>query len=197
MASERPSKGIKEIWSDQSIEGFTMSLEDIRTRSTKLQRTVRNRNLREYLAGAIVVPVFILYTVVLPGMVTKIGSVMTIFGTLFVLWQLHKRGSARTTPVGETALLHMAHYREELVRQRDALRSVVAWYLAPLVPGFIVFLIGIGLRAPSLQRVLPYLLIVAGLGAVSFVGVWLLNRWGATRLQKQIDALEQVPQGQE
>jgi hypothetical protein len=194
MSDDRPSKDIKQLWSSQPTEGFVMSLEESRARSTKLQRMIRIRNLREYIAGAFVIPIFVLYIVVLPGMLTKLGSLMIILATLFVLWQLHRRGSGNAAPIGETALIHMAHYREELVRQRDALRSVGAWYLAPFVPGFSVFLIGIALQAPSLQRALPFLLVVAGLGAVSFVGVWILNRWGASRLQKQIDALS--PKGE-
>lgn len=186
MANDRP---IKTMWRSQETEGFTMSLEEIRARSTKLQRTVRNRNLREYAAAAVIIPIFIVYLVVLPGVVTKIGSVMLILATLFVVWQLHRRGSTRTAPLGQSALAHMAYYREELVRQRDALRSVVTWYLAPFVPGFVVFLMGIALEVPSPRRALPYLLLVAGAGAAVFVGVWLLNRWGASRLQKMIDAL--------
>ena len=190
MTDDRPS--IKELWSSQTTEGFTMSLDEIRSRSAKLQHTVHNRNLREYAAAVFVVIIFGCYTWFLPNLVVKAGSVLIILGTLVVIWQLHKRGSAQTSPIGVSVREHITFHRRELIRQRDALQSVAIWYLAPFVPGLVVFLFGLSLQAPSTWLALVTLGAAAGFCALVFGLVWMLNRWAGAQLQKQIDALEQA-----
>jgi hypothetical protein len=189
MTTDRPSKDIKDIWSTQATEGFTMSLDEIRARSMKLQHTVRNRNLREYSAAVFVVILFGFYTWIFPNLVMKAGSVLIILGTLIVVWQLHKRGSAQASPLGVSVHEHIAFHRRELIRQRDALRSVPIWYLAPFVPGLVVFLVGLSLQAPSTWLSLLTIGAAAGFCALVFGLVWWLNKWAASQLQKQIDAL--------
>lgn len=192
MTTDRPSSDIKKIWSTQATEGFTMSLDEIRARSTKLQRMVGNRNLREYLAAIFVIILFGFYAWIFPSLLMKAGSVLIMLGTLVVVWQLHKRGSAQSTPLGVSVHEHIAFHRSELIRQRDALRSVPIWYLAPFVPGLVVFLLGLSLRAPATWLAFLTMGASAGFCALIFGLVWWLNKWAASQLQKQIDALEQV-----
>lgn len=192
MATDHPS--IKHLWADQATEGFAMSLDDIRMRSSKFQRLVRNRNLREYLAAVVVVAVFGAYIVLLPGILIKLGSAMMIVATFYIVWQLHKRGAAHTPPLEGSVLDHIAFYRGELVRQRDALKSVATWYLAPFVPGMVTILIGVSLRAPTRPLIWLSVSVTAVLCVIVFGLVWWLNRWGASRLQRQIDALERIGQ---
>jgi hypothetical protein len=180
MPTDRPSP--KDLWTAQPSEGFSMPLEDIHAQAEKLARRVRNRNLKEYLAAAMVIGAFGWYAYALPGLLVKLGSLLTLAGTLIVVWQLHRR----TAPLAVSEVDCLTHLRAELIRQRDALRSIALWYLGPLVPGMAVFLAGIYLQAPQARR---HVLFTAALSITVFAGVWALNRWGARRLQKRIDAL--------
>jgi hypothetical protein len=78
-------------------------------------------------------------------------------------------------------------HRRQMERQRDLLRSVWTWYLLPMLPGLIVLQIGVALAHPD--RVGRAVAVVIGTLALSAV-IGGLNRWGATRIQARIDALE-------
>ena len=186
MPADRPSP--KNLWTTQPSDGFSLSLAEVHAQAEKLHRTVRQRNLGEYIAAAVVVIGFGLYAVVLPGAMVKLGSLMVLVGTLLVVWQLHRR----TAPLPVSAADCLAHLSAELIRQRDALRSVLLWYLGPLVPGIAVFLAGLYVQIPQARR---HVLFTAVLCIVVFAGVWALNRWGASRLQRRIDALARMREG--
>ena len=183
MPSDRPS--LKDMWTAQPTEGFALPLEDIHAQAEKYARRIRDRNLTEYIAAAVVIAAFGWYAIALPGVVVKLGSLMVLAGTLIVVWQLHRR--AAPLPVSATDCL--VHLRAELIRQRDALRSVAVWYFGPMVPGMAVFLAGMYARVPQARG---HVLFTAALCIVVFAGVWALNNWGASRLQRRIDALERM-----
>lgn len=149
----------------------------------RLQRTVSRRNRREFVAAALVAPVFLFYAWFFPHWLTKLGALLTVAGTGVLVWQLHTRASARPLPAALADSLLQFH-RGELVRQRDALRSVWRWYIAPLVPGMVLFLCG---RQVEIGRWQPGVFVVA---ALLLVGVVLLNHLAARRLQRQIDVLD-------
>lgn len=180
MPTDRPP--LKDMWAAQSTERFAMPLEEIHAQAEKYARRIRNRNLREYIAAVVVMGGFGWYAIALPGLLVKLGSLMVVAGTMIVVWQLHRRAA----PLLVSAVDSRAHLRAELTRQRDALHSVAVWYLGPMVPGMAVFLTGIYLQAPQARR---HVLFTAALSIAVFAGVWALNRWGARRLQKRIDAL--------
>jgi len=185
---ERPSNDIKQLWLGQETANVGFTLEELRHRDEKFRRRVRNRNLREYLAAAFVVPVFAFYIWFFPNPLMKAGSVLVILGTLFVVWQLHRRGSARKPPLEASLLDLMEFHRRELARQRDALRSVWLWYLAPLVPGLALTLFGVYRQSGRSNA----LMLTIALAVLVFAATWLLNRWGAARLQRRIEALERM-----
>jgi Flp pilus assembly protein TadB len=185
---------IKTLWKSQKPED-TVTLDDIRQRATKFQRRVRNRNLREYVAAAVVVVWFGWYIWALPGLLVKIGSALCIAGVLFIVWQLHRRAASQVLPreVGSTGYLDF--HRKALARQRDALRTVWRWYLAPLVPGMAVMLAGVYFNAPPAMRAVVLHSILAWYlpcAVLVFGAIWWLNMWGAKRLQKRIDEIDRL-----
>lgn len=187
MPTDRPSP--KDLWARQPSEGFAMPLDDIHALAEKFARRIRIRNLVEYLAAVVVIGAFGWYAYAIPGLLVKLGSLMVVAGTMIVVWQLHRRAA----PLPTSGMDCLAHLRAELIRQRDALRSVTVWYLGPMVPGMALFLIGLYLYVPPARR---HVLFTAALCIVVFAGVWALNYWGASRLQKRIDALGIVDGGE-
>lgn len=181
---------IKTLWKDQKQEEI-VTLENVRARADNFQHRIRLRNVVEYTAAA-VVPLFAWYIYDLPGLLVKLGSGLCIAGLLFIVWQLHRRGSAESLPE-TTGLGLIDFHRRALIRQRDALRSVWKWYLAPIVPGFLTMMAGFYFAAPEPMRatVLYYLATrLVPLIALVFGFVLFTNRRGAKRLQKQIDQLD-------
>lgn len=186
MANELPPDDLKNLWQSQSVEPVQMSLEEIRRKAEKFQRKIRHRNLREYGGAIIVLGGFSYYIWKFPAV--RLGSAMIIAATLYVVYQLHKRGSARTVPESMALGTSLDFHRRELERQRDLIRDVWKWYLLPFVPGLLAFIAVPLLDVPPDKwiRVLPFILLFAAF----FYGIWKLNQRGADKLQRQIDELD-------
>jgi hypothetical protein len=200
MTADRQPENLQSLWQSQSNEATLFSVEEIRRSADKFARRISRRNLREYAAGVLVIPVFIFYLIHFDFFFLRLGSALIIAGMLVVLAQLYKRGSAKKLAPEIDATSCIEFHRSELVRQRDLLLSVWKWYLLPLVPGFAVFVTG-QYRAvfaqPAAQGHIGSIQLRFGiyLAACAAFCVLLvrLNRSAAKRLQAQIDKLDALP----
>ena len=164
---------------------------DLQGSTARLERKLRRRNLIEYAAGAFVIAMFGRDAWLAPNVVLLAGNLLIVLGTLFLLWQLGRRASARLPGAEALTLDCRSYLRRSLERQRDALRSVWLWYLLPLVPGFAVLRWGRHVAgAPFWPTVIADLILVAVLGGIAWV-----NKLGARRLQAQINALDASIEG--
>jgi hypothetical protein len=112
------------------------------------------------------------------------GHTLLIAGVLFVMAYLHLRAASRVVPEGADAKMLWHFHRHELVRQRDILRAIVWWYLAPFVPGMVV------LGAARWDRGAAPALV--GLVVVLFLFGFVrqLNLWGAKFLDGELAKVE-------
>jgi hypothetical protein len=187
---EKPD--VRVIWGAQTVEPNLVTVEQIRVNANKFQSAVQRRNRVEYAAAVLVVAGFGSYLWIFPTPLMRLGSLLIIAGTIFIVVWIHFRASTNPVPSQISFMDYISRYREELRRQQTALRTVWLWYLGPLVPGLALFTIGMSRlleHAPgSGHPMWPFLVVVVGV----FVGVWLLNLWGARRLQRQIDELSSL-----
>ncbi|USA40589.1 hypothetical protein [Pelagerythrobacter marinus] len=162
-------------------------------RRTRFERRVRRRNLTEYAAGALVIPVFA-WTAWLTARAGEIvlaaGWLAGIVGMVVVLCGLYYRaGNLPHRPEVDCR----SHLRAQLVHQRDALASVPRWYLAPLVPGLALVTVGSVLPIARAEGWIVASLAAAGplaLIAGVFAGIAWLNRRAARELAREIEALD-------
>ncbi len=179
------------LWQTQAAEQKPMTVAQAHERARVFQARILRRNLTEYIACVFVIAGFIPALLQHRSWMMQAGAMLIMAATIFVAWQLHRRGSARPSPVGGDGLI--ASYREELIRQRDALRSVGVWYLAPFVPGLVLLVLGRWFQSHAAHRAIGLdhliILVVTPVVGLVFVAVWLLNQRGADRLQKRIDEL--------
>jgi hypothetical protein len=187
---EKPD--VKAIWGAQAVEANLVTVEQIRAKADKFQSTVRRRNRIEYAAGVFVVAGFGWYIWIFRTPLMRLGSLLIIAGAIFIMAWIHFRVSASPIPSQISFIDYISRYREELRRQQSALRTVWLWYLGPLVPGLVLFTIGMSRlfeHVPGSRRPMwPFLVVMVGM----FAGVWLLNLWVARRLQHQIDELSRL-----
>jgi len=173
-----------------------MSIADVHVRAERFQSRIRSRNLIEYVAAAFVIGVFGWMTVIVPEPSVQAGAVLIILGALYVCWQLHKLGRAASRSEMNAAASSWADFhRNELTRQRDALRSVWRWYLAPFLPGVLVFLGAVAFTTAThtpLPERLGLFFGGVGLTAVLFVAIALLNAVAARRLDAELAALDKA-----
>jgi hypothetical protein len=187
MANETQPENFRELWQRQEVENVTITIDEIQKRAARLERRIRGRNLREYAAGVIVIALFALAALRQPGW-RAIPQWLLVAGTIYVLVQLHRRGSARSIPADAGLVLSLRLHREELERQRNALRSIWSWYLLPIVPGLVALLI---VTAIGRGINVAWWLLAAGFPLV-FAGLWKLNHRAAQRLDRQISELKSM-----
>ena len=187
-----PPDSLKALWQSQRAETAPIAIDELRGYASKLQSAVLRRNMIEYAAAAFVVAIMGWGAIVSPFWIMKLAQAAGALGAGVVCWQLNRRGSARHMPPDGTQSL-LDFYRTELVRQRDALRSVGLWYIGPFVPSLILMGVGRWFQAHNPHRTLGTDHLIIMLGGVVLVlvmaVVWLVNQLAAARLQKQIDGL--------
>ena len=182
----------QQLWQSQTAEYDAMTLADIHLKARTFQRRIGRRNAVEYIACVVVVLGF------LPGLLRpgswmmQVGCGLNMVAAVFVAWQLHRKGSARTTPDAGQDLVDF--HRRELIRQRDAISSVRVWYIGPFIPGLVLIMLGRWFQWHSPRFPIAFdhvvLILASTIMALFLVVVWLLNKWGAARLQTRIDELD-------
>ncbi len=186
---------LRELWATDTGDKFTMSISNLTARSNRFQSRIVRRNLTEYLAAALVVGVFGWLAYIVPVWSIRIGAVLIIAAALYVGWKLRQIGSASAAPNLASAQTLANHHRDELIRQRDALKSVWRWYLLPFVPGMLVFILGTsfetGADVPLWVELATSAVSLGFVGAI-FYGVHALNAHAANKLEAEIEALESV-----
>ncbi len=187
MATSLPDDDPRRVWQTQTTDAAPIDIDEIRAGAVRFRRTIRRRNLREHVAGAVVTAVFAFYAWAADGPWTRTGALLVIAGNLYVGLQISRRGwsgpAAPDTPV-------IAALRADLERQRDALRSVWRWYLLPYVPGLTAFAVGVEVDNPPVAWV--SLAIYLALGLASFAGIAALNQAAAREMQREIDRLDKL-----
>lgn len=185
MPNEMNPNDPRNLWQGQEVEKVILTVDEVRRRAARFERRIHWRNVREYLAGALVVAFWTVQLRRTHGW-RLTPAVLTIVGTMYVLVQLHRRGSARSLPSDVGLRGSIEFHRIELERQRDALHAAWLWYLLPFVPGLAALLAVFGIDRGINIRLI-------GLGvffALTFVGIWALNEWAARKLDLKIRELK-------
>jgi hypothetical protein len=179
---------VQKIWQDQPVEGIKMSVAEIRKRAGKFERRITWRNRRETVGCLLVSGLFTYFLVDAHNLLFRIAYGMFIAAMIWIAIQLHRKGSIKNLPSDLEASSSLQFFRRELERQRDAVRNVWPWYLAPLVPGYVMFTIAYVLSFPRPVRWI-------GVGAFDlfmvlvFIAIWKMNLRAANCLQRSIDEL--------
>lgn len=192
MSDESSRDRMKELWQSQPTEGIRMSIDQIRMSAGRFERRIHRRNLREYIS-VIAAVAFCSFGFWRTGdLVVRIGFCLLVVGAFYLIWQMLSKGSWQPLPEDAGLANCIEFQRRQLAQQRDLLRSVWRWYLAPLVPGMAVLLFAFARANPGhLQH--PALVVVpeAMFFVAVSVGIVLVNARAAGRLQRKIDELEE------
>jgi hypothetical protein len=186
------SDPIKQAWQSTGEDSRLPDIEAVRTRADIFYRQIRRRNGIEYVASALVIACFTVFALFIPSPVARFGAALVVLGTVFVVWQLHRRASAIAAPADESATSLVEHSRAQLVRQRDSSAEIGRWYLLPFAPGLALMVF-----APAIENGPETLLQLSGPDLASiasivlvFSGIWWLNQRASRNLQRAIDELD-------
>ena len=165
-----------------------MSAELLRKRAGKFERRILWRNVRETVASLFAICLFARFFATSHAVLQRATFALFIAAMLWIVIQLYRKGSAKKMPEGLDTLTSLRFYRAELERQRAVVKDVWWWYLAPLVPGFVVYTIGYAISFPRPAAWAGLALIDAIIAGI-FYGVWKMNMRAARCLQRMIDEL--------
>jgi len=182
---------LQALWQSQppgNDGGTVIALNLIRQLAEELEHRVARRNRREYIAAAIAVAVFGWQMFALPSLLLRIGAGLCIVGAIAIVYMLHRLGTAPMLPSELALTSALEFHRVQLERQRDLHRNALSWYLLPAVPGVLVLAVGHFLAQPERRSQLIVLSVVMFL---FMVGIYVLNRRKAARIQRQIDRLKE------
>jgi hypothetical protein len=190
MSGEPSGFDPQTLWQAQEKEYDPMTLAQIHQTAGAFERRIRRRNTIEYVGCVVVIAGFMPMLLHRGSWMMQLSAALTMAAAVFVSWQLHRRGSAQPIPQGDALI---PTYRQELIRQRDALRSVFVWYLGPFIPGLALMTAGRWFQAHVPGRPLELDRLIIGLCVMiivlAFGMVWLYHQRNADKLQKRIDEL--------
>lgn len=186
--SADPNIQAQQIWQSQPVEGTKMSADVIRQRAVRFERKISNRNLRESIIALLVIAFFSYSFVTTPGTLLRITWLLFIAGMIWIIIQLRRKGTPKTMPGAMGNFSSIEFFRAELERQRDLVKSVWRWYLAPLVPGYFALNLACIFVSPRPPR-WGALALIDVIFVVAFAAVWKMNQRAARCLQRTIDEL--------
>jgi hypothetical protein len=193
VAPNSSSPDPRTLWKGQNMTPQTLTPTMLESRSQRLDERIRKRNRFEYIAGGIAITGSLLLAGWLllggpvggPDLMVGGGFLALAIGALVAMIQLRRRTGGSRVPDGARSTL--ASYRAELLRQRDALRSVFGWYIAPFVPGFLLIY---GASFLDSAAALWAVLLPAGITVAFLIWVHHVNRKAADCLDDEIAALD-------
>ena len=191
MTNEPEPADVKNIWQNQSVEGTTMSLEEIKKQMGQLQKKMRQRNVVVGLALLLLVVVCARLLFKAGNLIEGIGAALLVIGAGYVGYQLLLIRKKPASVIRENEPLASAmFYRTELERQRDFHRGLWLWSrLVIVVPGVVVLLIGSVIEHPErIHRIRLNAATVAVLAVLQVARQLRLAR----KYQREIDALDRL-----
>lgn len=180
---------LKQLWKSQSIETSSYSLQQLQYDAAKFRRKTVLNNIFGCIGAMIVIVIFALFAWKSAGLF-RIASVLLILGTFVMLHQLYRRAWVRELPPESLALPYVIYFRDELMRQRDALRITWAWGICPAIPGMCVLLWAMAEPNPS-----DFPWWIAAVFVVPLLATFVMSRFEARKLQREIDCLSRINAG--
>lgn len=184
-------KKLQDHWKEQEMTTTTYSVDDLKRRENELRRLTTRRNTLEYLAGG-TAAAFLLVMSILTLLRAELavdfvlagGFATLVAGLLLVGWHLFSNSKSIE---GDLAAAGHDHLRQRLERERKLLSTAWFWYVGPMVPGIALIYLGYWLSNPD-NPTFP--LVAGGLTLVFFIGVALVNRYAARKIEREIQNLK-------
>ena len=178
---------------DQTQNLSTPDLSDIKSRASRFQHVTSRRNLYEYIVSAFVFYTFGRTAFNTNNTLLMVASVMCMIAVVFVCFKLYGLANEYARNGLDRADNVLNFHRSMLVQQRDALVSVWRWYLAPFIPGAVLFIFAShfyhGSTAPLSTSILFVFFKYLIVGAV-FYGIHWLNTREAKKIDTEIAELD-------
>jgi len=193
MTCDNSPNMLRDLWQAQPQESFWMSPDDLRKKRKRLNRELLIRDSTVWIVCLFEIGWFAWILTISPQLVTRIGSILIMFGMAFMnsqVW-LDQRRRRRSHERAETSgnINSLDFFRSELARQCEFHRGLWFWSrMAAFFPGLLIFSTGAIVVFPWPDNLVGYSIL-----AVTVIlfptAVW-LNLSKSRKYQREIDALD-------
>jgi len=185
MAGDYLPNDLKMLWKELSVNPLQVSPDQLRKEAEKLRKGLRRRSVIGGGAAWIGVVIWTIFFFLFPNRLQRVGSILTVLGSAYLLVQLRMRPARAMPDVGETDCTEF--YRAELERQRDFHRGKWFWSrLVVVLPGPVMFCVGFAQSHPEIALFIWLeLAVILVLAAIAVP----LNLRLARKYQRRIDTL--------
>lgn len=191
---------LKAIWKVSKERIKTVNLNTLKVnymneQIKKFEQTVRRRNNQEIIVAIGLIVWFGIYAYIKPEPLAKVGALFIVLYCLNVIYQLRRTESKQPNfDMMRSMKEQLVDYQKYVKAEQKLLTNVLYWYLLPMLPGLILFLIGTGV---TLTQGIIYFGVVVPLG---FSLVAYMNKQAVLRrtrplledIAKTLDSLEEV-----
>jgi hypothetical protein len=134
----------------------------------RLHRSIKYRDLREYVAIAIIIPAMAVSAYAIPFLVTKVASLLTIGWVIYIGAKLRNAKKKKPSAFTETYLEYLHKTRDYLLLQKQMLDSVIYWYILPGISLTMLFVMGFGVTGNRLKFLIKYGLLNVALAVATY-----------------------------
>ena len=190
-----PLNELRELYFGNPGSAPALDSRAIERAARRLRRRVWIRNLTEWGAAAVLVPLSASQVLHETRLGTQLGLVGITIAALSVSAELYRRGRPGRQPPSASTAEFLQRHVQSLGRQAELLEGVWRWYLLPFVPGITLIYADVAWAAYTRSggavsgRVWLSLIGSWLLTGVVFVGIGLLNRRAALGLRREMAAL--------
>jgi hypothetical protein len=194
MGDEFTPEDVQNAWQNRNLPPFRMSPDEIRSRIEQFDRKIGKRKLLGYFVCVAAITGNLVLFIAFPNLVARIGAALTAWGAGYILYQVslyhQKRKRAATSAAGLGTSVSVEFYRSELQQIRDYTCGIWLWSRALMIlPGPIVFLIGLQLSFPGIEL---YVYAELALFLVLLAMAIPINLRISSKYQREIDELESL-----
>jgi len=183
---EKPVDSLAELWKTQEVVPMEITIDAVKVKASKLEKTVRWRNVREWVACAVVAPWFGWMALAAPNLVVQVGALEVVLAAFYVAYRLYRDGRTRQAPDPSlNTVAYLTAYQDELLHQADLLQQVPVWYVGPLALGVFIISAGWILEDVRAGRPITGRLIYLGAVILLMVGISYLNLRAARKLRQE------------
>lgn len=181
--NQKQDDELRRLWQSNEPEkkmSNVISISEIREQSNAFERKMRFRNMREYIAAAIVCVAFGWRAFHAHSWLETVACVELMAAAIWITSAL--LGSSRPEPGPNATLAQILEFhRSQMDRQIKLLSRVLVWYLAPIGVGLVALLTADAMRlgpTPILTGTMIAFVVI-------FAAIAILNKRAAAKLEEQ------------
>lgn len=191
-----PLHELRSLWMQSAEPPPVIDDGALQSAAQRLRRRVWRRNLTEWGAAVVLLPLCAYRLVNEQRPLTRLGMLAIAIAAVYVSAALYRRGRVGRQPESASTLEFSRAYVRALDGQARLLESVWRWYLLPFVPGVTLCYLDAGLvvLARSGGSARAWLVLLGGwlFTGLVFYGIGRLNRRAASHLRREIAALGEL-----